>query len=110
MEENIGRVIIVIAILVLLIAGFQFLPGGLYWTLAVCGFATHYTLDQLFSAQLIPFAPWLMWIIWGAVIGLALAFWTIAPIYGLREQRRFIMCTPVGLMLVVMVIRLLLGK
>ena len=110
MEEGIGWTIIVVAILILLIAGFRFLPGGIYWCLAIIGFITFFSLDQLFSAALAPQAPWLMWIIWGAVIGAAFAFWTIAPVYGFRQHRRLIMLSPLGLMAMVAVIRLLLRK
>ena len=110
MEETLGWVIVVIAILVLLIVGLNYLPGGIYWSLAVLGFAVHYSLDQLFSANLIPNAPWLMWIIWGAVIGAAFAFWTLAPIYGIRKQRGYILLAPLAPMLLLMAVRLLLQR
>ena len=46
------------------------------------------------SARLIPGAPWVMWALWGALIGASLGFWAVAPVFGLRKQRSLIGIPP----------------
>jgi len=79
---------------------------GFYYMIA-CGALLLFTvLDSLFSASLIPGVPWLMWGFWGAVIGGALGFWTLAPVYGLRNKRTLIACAPFAAMLLIMLLRI----
>lgn len=108
MENCLGRLIVIIAVLVVVALGFRFVPAGVYCGFAILGFGTFFVLDRLFSAPLIPHLPWIMWVLWGAVIGLACAFWTLAPVYGLRQQRRLILATPCVLMVIVAVVSFLL--
>lgn len=107
MEEAISWLIIAILLIVLLILGIRFVPAGAYCVPALLGFATFAALDQLFSAHLIHGAPWLMWTIWGAVLGMSIAFWTIAPVYGIRKRRSAILATPAVLIGLVAIIRLI---
>jgi hypothetical protein len=109
MEEGIGWIVIVIALLVAIIAGYQFIPGGLYALVTVLGLLLFAALDQLLSAGFFPHAPWVMWCLWGIIMGAAFAFWTIAPVYGLRQQRPLIMATPLTLMVLVALIRLVIA-
>ena len=51
-------------------------------------------LDEVCSARLLPGAPWLLWMLWGALIGASLGFWTVAPVFGLRKHRSLIGIAP----------------
>ena len=108
MEEAIIWIIIIIAIIILLLPVlFKYILPGLYAGLAVLAFYVFYLLDALFSASLTPHAPFLMWLCWGALFGAAFAFWTVAPRYGLRGQRHFILIAPCALMLLLAAVRML---
>ncbi len=74
-------------------------------SLALSAFAG---LDYLFGAGLLPAAPWLAWLGWGAVIGAGLGFWTLAPVYGYRKQRPLIAAAPFLLLALELVVRLAL--
>ncbi|MHB0938569.1 MAG: hypothetical protein ACYDCO_17080 [Armatimonadota bacterium] len=100
MEEAIAWILVVIAFLVALPFILKFILIGGYWFFAVVSHQFFGIMDEMTNAPLIPGAPWVMWLIWGAVIGAALAFWTIAPIYGLRKQRLWIVLLPFVLMAV----------
>lgn len=108
MEERIGWLIIIIAIILLFALGIRFFPAGVYSGLAVSGFVLCYVLDQLFSASLLPAAPWVMWAVVGLLTGGCFAFWTIAPIFGMRKQRPLVLLAPVAVILVLAVVRFLL--
>jgi hypothetical protein len=110
MEESIGWIIIVIAVIVLLIAGISYAPAAIYLFLTVLGTLIALLFDQLFSASLLPGAPWVMWLLGGALIGAAFAFWTLAPVYGLRKQRPLILATPFILLLLLAALRLIVYK
>lgn len=108
MEEAIGWGIIIIALVFVLLVGYKVIPVGLYWILAVLGALVFLILDQLFSASLFPRVPWLSYCIGGALIGAAFAFWTVAPIYGLRKQRPLIIAAPFALLVFTALIRLMI--
>lgn len=105
MEELIAWILVVIALLVVLQFTLGYVLIGLYWFVAVVASLFISSLDTLFSASLVPGLPWLMWVIWGALIGAALAFWTIAPIFGQRRRRALILAAPFGLMLLIALAR-----
>lgn len=109
MEEAIAWILVIIAFLVALPFILKYILIGIYWFFAVVSHQFFGAMDELSSASLIPGAPWVMWLIWGAVIGAALAFWTLAPIYGLRKQRAWIALAPFLLMAVMAGIRHLVG-
>ncbi len=96
-------------VLVLLLTMAQPFLTGTYWLGAVLSVAVFAFLDALFSARATPNAPWMMWVVWGIVVGLAMAFWTIAPVYGLRKQRPLILAVPFALMLLVILLLRVLG-
>ena len=105
MEEAIAWILVIIAVLVVLPFVIQYVLIGIYWFLAAAGYLYFGAMDTLTSAELLPNAPWVMWMLWGAVIGASLAFWTIAPIYGLRKQRVWIAVWPFILMAVMALVR-----
>lgn len=106
MEEGIAWILLFIALCVAFRFLYGWVLGGLYWLFSALGYFVFGTLDGLFSAPLAPHAPWVMWGVWGAIIGATLAFWTLAPVYGLRKQRAWIAAAPFILMLVVALVRL----
>jgi len=105
MEETIAWVLVIIAIVVALPFVLRYVLIGLYWFFAAAAHLYFSTLDTLTGASLIPAAPWVMWLFWGAVIGAALAAWTLAPVYGLRQYRVWIALAPFLLMLVTAALR-----
>ena len=110
MEEIFIWVIIIIAIIILLLpVMLKYLLPGIYSALAIIAFYFFWLLDQLFSAQFFPSLPYLGWVISGVLIGTAFAFWTVAPRFGLREQRPLILLSPFLLILLTAMIRLLIS-
>jgi len=99
-EEAIAWILVIIALLVVLPFVIRYVVIGIYWFFAAISHQFFGAMDELGSASLIPGAPWVAWLLWGAVIGAALAFWTVAPIYGLRKQRLWIVLLPFVLMAV----------
>jgi hypothetical protein len=81
---------IVMAVMYVLAGIYCIFIGAIMVVLAV--------LDGATSASLFASAPAVMWAIWGAIIGGALAFWLVAPLYGLRKQRPLIAGAPFALM------------
>ncbi len=115
MEEMIIWGLIVVAILVVVFvllhntlgqAGPALIPG-LYWGLALLAYFALGILDQLFNTSFFPGCPWLLWLIWGALIGGALGLWTMAPIFGWRNYRRWIIAAPFIFMGLVQVVCLI---
>lgn len=80
----------VMAVLYVLAGVYCILIGAVMVMIAV--------LDGATSASLFASAPAVMWAIWGGIIGGALAFWMVAPLYGLRKQRPLIASAPFVLM------------
>jgi len=97
-EEAIAWILVAIAFLVALPFILRYLLIGGYWLIVAISHQFFGIMDELSNAPLLPGAPWVMWLIWGAIIGAALAFWTVAPIYGLRKQRLWIVLLPFVLM------------
>lgn len=101
MEEGIIWFLIVAALLLVCLvaihglvgAGFTIIPI-LYFALANLAYEIYGALDQVFSTALLHQIPWFMWMFWGALIGAALGFWTLAPIFGWRQHRRWIIASP----------------
>jgi len=106
-EEGIAWILVGIAVLVALPFVLRYILIGIYWFFAVVAHHFFGVMDELSSAPLLPGAPWVAWMLWGAVIGAALGFWTVAPIYGLRKQRTWIALLPFVLMAVMAGTRLL---
>jgi len=106
-----GGIWIILAIIVLLALPFIIRPllGAVYASLVALSMGVFALLDEFYSARLLPAAPWVMWMFWGALIGASLAFWTVAPIFGLRKQRPLIGIAPLILMVLVGLIRMSLG-
>lgn len=101
--------------IIIIVVGLCLLPfiirplfGALYALLAAFALLVFTALDELCSAPLIPAAPWVMWMIWGALLGASLAFWTVAPVFGLRKQRPLIGIAPLILMAIVGLIRMMM--
>lgn len=106
MEEIIiWAVIAALVLLVILPFVLRTAIPGLYAAIAVFAYTLFVGLDVAFGAAIIPGAPWLMWAFWGAAIGAALGFWTIAPVYGLRGHRPLIAALPFAAMLLVFMLR-----
>ena len=103
MEEIITWGIVIIAFVLLL----PFIHGPLFTFQAVFSVFAFKVLDVVLGADLLPAAPWLIWSVWGALIGTALGFWTIAPVYGLRSRRRLIASAPFLLIALVALLRLI---
>jgi hypothetical protein len=107
-EESIIWFLIITGLLLVVGAFlFQYIIPGAYYALAALALLIYYALDQAFSVAIFPTVPWLMWLFWGAMIGAALGFWTVAPVYGLRKYRPLIIFFPAILMLFVALLRLL---
>lgn len=109
MDIFVSWIMVIGALVVLAIIFGPQLLTGVYWFFAMLAQGAVFFFDNLFSAALVPGIPWLMWVVWGMLIGAALGFWTLAPIYGLRQYRVAILCAPLGLMLLVMGVRLMAG-
>ena len=105
MEEAIAWILIIIALLVALPFVIKYILIGIYWFISVVAYLFFGLMDELTSAPFLPAAPWAMWLIWGAMIGAALAFWTVAPIYGLRKYRAWIVAAPFLLMTLIALAR-----
>ena len=105
-----GVIWLVLGIIFLFALPFIIRPlfAAIYALLAALGMILFTALDELCSASLIPAAPWLMWMLWGALIGAALAFWTMAPVFGLRKHRSLIGVAPLILMALLGVVRMML--
>jgi hypothetical protein len=101
MEEAVSWGLVIVAVCIVLPFVFKPLAAILYWVGTTLGVVLFTLLDGLFGARLIPGAPWLMWLLWGALIGAAVGFWTVAPVYGLRKQRPLLLGTPFILMVLV---------
>jgi len=104
--------LIIIGAIVLIVLPFIFtmMIPGLYWALAMFAIFVFIGLDYALGASLFPRYPWIMWFVWGGIIGATFGFWTVAPIYGLREYRRLIFLAPFLLIVVVTLLRLLLRQ
>lgn len=102
-----GVWVVVIILGILLLIFIRQVVGVLYAALVSLSFATFWLLDELCSARLLPAAPWLLWMFWGALIGATLGFWTIAPVFGLRKQRSLIAISPLILMALVGLVRMM---
>lgn len=110
MEELIAWILVIAAVVIVLPFIIHWVIAGLYCFLAAVGWGSYFTLDQFFNAAFIPSAPWVMWMIAGGMIGAALGFWTLAPVYGLRRYRLLIVLAPFFLTTVIMMIRLLVTR
>lgn len=104
MEEAVIWMIIALFVCIIGVAAHHLIIPGIFWFIAILSLTIFTILDTVFSASLIPHAPWVMWCIWGIVLGGAFGFWTIAPVYGLRKNRPLILLVPVGLMTIVALI------
>lgn len=51
-------------------------------------------LDVATGARALPGAPFVMWTLWGAIFGGTLGYWLVAPVYGNRENRSFLLLLP----------------
>lgn len=91
----VGFVIYIVIIAVL------YVLAGAYCILIAAIMALIALLDSMMSAGFFAQLPAVMWAVWGAIVGGALAFWTIAPLYGLRKLRPLIAGAPFALMGVV---------
>ena len=110
MDELIAWILVFFAVLIGCTFALKWVVAGTFWVLVMLGWGSYCTLDQLFSAQLIPAAPWVMWVLAGALIGGALGFWTMAPIYGLRRRRAQIAAAPFVLLALIAIVRLLVTR
>jgi len=101
--------LLIISVILLVTMPFYIRPliSILYAALVSLSLATFSLLDELCSARLLPAAPWLLWMLWGALIGASLGFWTVAPIFGLRKHRSLIGIAPLILMALVGLVRML---
>lgn len=65
--------------------------GTILYVIALVGALAYAVGDWLFASGLFGWPGWIMWSFWGLVIGGLLGFWTIAPVYGIRGNRRKLM-------------------
>ena len=98
--------VIIVVVLLILPCIFRPLLGAIYAGLIWLSFATFALLDELCSASLLPHCPWVMYLLWGALIGASLGFWTVAPVFGMRKHRSLIGIAPLILMAIVGLLRL----
>jgi hypothetical protein len=80
---------------------------GLYMGVWATAFGVQWAFDWLFGARETFDRPWIMWALWGAVLGACLGFWLIAPTFGLRRWRTPLLFLPVVAMIGVAVLALL---
>jgi hypothetical protein len=99
-------IIFIIGALLILVLGPYIFPA-IYYVIALLALYIFTGLDQGFSVPLFPACPWLMWLVWGAILGAILGFWTVASIYGLRKYRPYFILIPLVLMGIVALLRVL---
>jgi hypothetical protein len=88
-------VIGLIGMLVAAVVALILLVLAMVWcVLVVAAWGLVAVTDLVFSAQLAPDAPWLPWAVCGAVLGGAVGFWSIAPVYGWRRGRPLLLVVP----------------
>lgn len=94
-----GRLLVFLIIggLWLLISGVMWLAGALPEPMYMLVRA----LDTVTGAAAMPLFPFVMWAFWGAVFGGALGYWLLAPVYGNRENRAFILYFPLLAMVII---------
>lgn len=108
METGVSWVMVIISLCVVLYITHQVVLTSLYWFFAALAQGTFGVLDHYFLADLLPAAPWFVWLCWGAVIGAAGGLWMQAPLYGWRKYRPFIIAAPFLLIGVLFLLRLLI--
>jgi hypothetical protein len=83
--------------LFLLLSSIGLIISGIIWLVTSLRYPIYLiirSLDFAVGAQSLRGAPWVMWTLWGAVFGGALGYWLVAPQYGNRENRAFILLWP----------------
>jgi hypothetical protein len=87
------RIMVALALLAIGIVGSSllWLAEALRWPI----FQLFRSLDLATGAHAMPSVPFLMWTLWGAIFGGCLGYWLVAPVYGDRENRSFVLLLPV---------------
>lgn len=98
MEEVFGWLVGLVVVVAAIVWVVGMVLAAAYWLVSTVAFVVLATLDGITSSSLVASAPAVMWAVWGAVIGGALGFWTIAPVYGLRRFRPLVAAAPFVLM------------
>jgi uncharacterized protein YacL len=82
-----------------------FLPLILPYFLATLGYASHWLIwgiDSMFGVHVLGLPPALAWALVGAILGLCLGFWTVAPALGMRKTRTLAAIIPIAFLIVLM--------
>ena len=109
MEGLFGWVVIAVIVIILLNAFIHPILAGIYWLLMIISTWCFIFLEWWCSARVLPYCGWVLWMFWGAMIGAAWAFWTLAPVYGLRAWRPLIALAPFLLMTLIAIVASLAG-
>lgn len=88
-----------VAAIVAVVALGLYALAAVYCLLAALCFMVLGALDHVFAAGMLSTPPPIMWAVCGALIGSAMGFWTVAPVYGWRKRRPMIALAPVVLIL-----------
>lgn len=99
MEELGCQVFAIVGLLLGILLVAVFALAFLWCVLCGIGFFAMVLLDYIFLGNLIPTMPFVGYAISGALIGGGIAFWSLAPAYGLREKRKWILAAPFVVML-----------
>lgn len=110
MDTGVSWMMVIVALCVVLYFTHKQVLAALYWLVATLSQLTYGALDHFFLANLLPTAPWITWLFWGAVIGAAFGLWTQAPLYGWRKYRPYILIAPFVLIGIVALIGHLLAQ
>ncbi len=79
--------------------------------LTICGRYTLSLIDFLTSSVLISKLPFIMWTLWGAIIGACAGFWLVSPVRGRSQQRIRVIMTAIGVMVLLsLLVNLLIAR
>lgn len=95
MEELVGWLIGIVIVAALIFFAVAYALAAVFCLLVVIGWLVMVLGDHAVGAGALPMAPWIPWAIAGGLLGAALGFWTMAPVYGLKKKRPLIVAAPV---------------
>jgi len=102
--DELGGILLIIA---LIIGACVFALAGIYTALAFLSVIILGVIDNIFGGFARSGNPVLMWALWGGILGASIGFWTVAPIYGVRSARPWIVSAPLLMALLLAIYRLL---
>lgn len=99
MEELVVWLIGIIAVIALVVYAVAYALAAVFCLLVGIGWLVMAIGDHAVGAGALPTAPWIPWAVAGGLLGAALGFWTMAPVYGWKNRRPLIVAIPVIIIL-----------